>query len=68
MEYTETPMPAVPLAEFTTPVYRIEITVEYSFVILADHQFAFRMVNILIVQGAFLVNVDFAGWFPQLFT
>ena len=50
MEYTETPMPAVPLAEFTTPVYRIEITVEYSFVILADHQFAFRMVNILIVQ------------------
>ena len=65
VEYAEAPVPAIPFAKFTAPVHCIEIRIEYAFVVFANHQFAFRMIDILVVQRVFLINVDFALRFTE---
>ena len=65
LEYAEAPVPAIPFAKFTAPVHCIEIRIEYAFVVFANHQFAFRMIDIFVVQRVFLINVDFALRFTE---
>ena len=48
--------------------FGIEIRIEYAFVIFANHQFAFRVIDIFVVQRVFLINVDFALRFTEFLT
>ena len=68
MEHTEAPMPTITFAELSAPVYRIKIRIEHSFIIFTYHQFALRVIDILVVQCTFLINVDFALRFAEFLT
>ena len=65
MEYAETPVPAVTFAELAAPVYCIKFGVEHTFVVFAYHQFAFRVVDVLVVECTLFEDVDFACRFAQ---
>ena len=67
VENTETPMPAVSLAEITAPVRTFKSRIELALIRASDHQLIFWVVHILIVVSPLLEDIDLACRLAKFF-